>query len=208
MHLRSDSFPNGGPMPADYAFASRGQPLEFGGNRSPHLAWRDAPVETRGFVITCIDSDVPSRPDDVNKTDREVPASLPRVEFAHWLMANVPPECGELGPGSCSDGVAVGGKQAPPGPPGVVQGRNDFTGWFAGDPRMAGNYLGYDGPCPPWNDSLVHHYHFTVHALDRLLALEPGFDLAALRAAMDGHVLARAEWVGTYTLNDRLARRA
>ena len=31
---------------------------------------------------------------------------------------------------------------------------------------MSGDYFGYDGPCPPWNDSIVHHYVFTVYALD------------------------------------------
>jgi hypothetical protein len=29
---------------------------------------------------------------------------------------------------------------------------------------MAGSYFGYDGPFPPWNDSLVHHYVFTLYA--------------------------------------------
>lgn len=85
---------------------------------------------------------------------------------------------------------------------------NDYTGWFANDPDMKGEYRGYDGPCPPWNDALRHHYHFTVHALDvAALALPPGFDLAALRAAMDGHALASAELTGIYTLNRELAAR-
>ena len=50
--------------------------------------------------------------------------------------------------------------------PGAKQGINDFTGWFAGDAAMSGDYYGYDGPCPPWNDDLLHHYHFRVYALD------------------------------------------
>jgi hypothetical protein len=41
------------------------------------------------------------------------------------------------------------------------QGVNDYTGWFANDPDMAGEYYGYDGPCPPWNDERVHTYVFT-----------------------------------------------
>ena len=49
---------------------------------------------------------------------------------------------------------------------GTRQGINDYTGWFAGDKDMAGNYFGYDGPCPPWNDEILHHYVFTVYALD------------------------------------------
>jgi len=31
---------------------------------------------------------------------------------------------------------------------------------------MKGTYFGYDGPAPPWNDSVVHHYAFTLYAVD------------------------------------------
>jgi Raf kinase inhibitor-like YbhB/YbcL family protein len=202
MQLRSDSFKNGQPIPPVYAFGKTGSPVALSDNRSPHLAWRDAPAGTRSFVLTCIDTDAPSQGDDVNQPDRQVPAHLPRVEFVHWLMANIPPECGELAEGACSDGVVPHGKAEPIGPPGSVQGRNDYTDWFAGDREMAGEYRGYDGPCPPWNDSIAHHYHFRIHALDvARLPLEPGFTLAHLRKAMDGHVLATAAWVGRYSLN-------
>lgn len=67
---------------------------------------------------------------------------------------------------------------------------------------MEGTYLGYDGPCPPWNDSLLHHYHFRVYALDTpRLPLATDFSLEELRAAMAGHVLAEALLTGTYSLN-------
>ena len=207
MHVRSDSFDNGQPMPARLAFGRRGDPVALSDNRSPHLAWKDAPAGTRSFVITCIDPDVPSRPDDVNQQGRTVPVDLPRVDFVHWLMANVPAECGELGEGACSDEVTPRGKREPFGPPGSVQGENSYSSWFAGDEAMAGTYLGYDGPCPPWNDALLHHYHFRVVALDVAhLPLAAGFSREALQAAMQGHVLAEAEIVGTYTLNPALER--
>ncbi|MDO1529675.1 YbhB/YbcL family Raf kinase inhibitor-like protein [Fulvimonas sp. R45] len=201
MQLLSDNFSNGRPVPPGNAFGRPGHPVALSDNRSPHLAWTGAPPATRSFVLTCIDPDVPSRGDDVNQEGRTVPADLPRVEFAHWLMANIPAECGELAEGACGEGIVPHGKREPHGPPGSVQGRNDYTGWFAGDPDMAGDYLGYDGPCPPWNDSIVHHYHFRIHALDvPALDLRPGFTLAELRAAMAGHVLSEAELVGTYAI--------
>lgn len=207
MQLRSDSFGNGQSIPSEFAFGKRGEPMALSDNRSPHLAWSGAPPGTRSFVLTCIDPDVPSRGDDVNQSDRQVPADLPRVDFIHWLMADVPAECGELAAGACSDGITPHGKREPFGPPGSVQGQNDYTGWFAGDPAMAGTYLGYDGPCPPWNDARLHHYHFRVHALDvARLGLAAGFDRDALQIAMAGHVLAEAEWVGTYSLNRALGR--
>jgi Raf kinase inhibitor-like YbhB/YbcL family protein len=206
MQLRSESFQPDRAMPARLAFGKAAAPAALSDNRSPHLAWKDAPAGTRSFVLTCIDPDAPSRGDDVNQPGRTVPAELPRVEFVHWLMANIPAECGELAEGACSDEVTPRGKREPFGPPGSVQGLNDYTGWFAGDAAMTGEYLGYDGPCPPWNDSLLHHYRFSVSALDvPALKLAPGFTLAELRAAMAGHVLAEASVIGTYALNPALA---
>jgi Raf kinase inhibitor-like YbhB/YbcL family protein len=121
-------------------------------------------------------------------------------------MANIPAECGELSAGACSDGITPRGKREPFGPPGSVQGVNDYTGWFAGDDQMAGEYLGYDGPCPPWNDTLLHHYHFTIHAIDvPALPLVRGFSREQLRAAMAGHVLDQATLVGTYSMNPAVA---
>lgn len=111
MQLRSDNFANGRPIPAEFAFGKRAQPVALSDNRSPHLAWKDAPPATRSFVLTCIDVDVPSRGDDVNQEGRSVPADLPRVEFTHWLMANIPAECGELAAGACSDEVTPCGKR-------------------------------------------------------------------------------------------------
>jgi Raf kinase inhibitor-like YbhB/YbcL family protein len=202
MQLRSDNFQHGKPIPPLFAFGKPGSPVALSDNYSPHLAWKGVPEGARSFVLTCIDTDVPSKPDDVNKAGRSVPADLPRVEFVHWLMANIPVECVELGEGACSDEITPRGKQQPFGPPGSVQGVNDYTGWFAGDADMGGTYLGYDGPCPPWNDTLVHHYHFHVYALDtEALPLKSGFTLAQLREAMKGHVLAEATLTGTYSLN-------
>ena len=93
----------------------------------------------------------------------------------------------------------------PPGPPGTRQALNDYTGFLAGDPDLGGEYFGYDGPCPPWNDSLIHHYEFTLFALGiARLDLPRGFNGAQAREAMADHILASASVTGTYTLNQRL----
>lgn len=209
MHLRSQSFNDMQPIPAEFAFGkpgSGGEPCVLSANRNPHLAWSDVPAGTRSFALTCIDPDVPSVGDDVNRPDRQVSASLPRVEFVHWLMVDIPTECRELGAGSCADGVVAHGEQNPYGPPGARQGINDYSGWFAADAGMSGDYYGYDGPCPPWNDERLHHYHFRVYALDvPSLGLEGRFTLADFRRALEGHVLAEAQTVGTYTLNPALS---
>lgn len=205
MQIHSDSFANGARIPAEFAFGkpgAAGEPCVLAANRNPQLAWSGAPAATRSFALACIDGDVPSRGDDVNQRGRTVPASLPRVDFAHWLMVDIPANCTAIAAGSCSAGITPHGKSAPGGPVGSRQGRNGYTGWFAGDPEMAGTYLGYDGPCPPWNDARLHHYRFRVYALDVAhLDLPPAFGWDELRAALRSHVLAQAEITGTYSLN-------
>lgn len=207
MRVTSQSFEHGLAIPGEFAFAvpDPDTHVRLSDNRNPHLAWSDVPEGTQSFVISIIDDDVPTRPDDVNQEGREVPAELARCEFVHWLICDLDPAVRAIAAGSCAEGVQPHGKQEPTGPHGSVQGENDYTGWFAGDTDMSGSYRGYDGPCPPWNDSLVHHYHHTVYALSvPSLNLAPGFGLTELRQAMEGKVLASATLVGTYTLNPRL----
>jgi Raf kinase inhibitor-like YbhB/YbcL family protein len=86
------------------------------------------------------------------------------------------------------------------------QGVNDYTSWFAGDPDMAGEYFGYDGPCPPWNDERVHTYVFTIYALDiPQLPLDGSFTCAEARLALTGHILDEAQIFGVYSLNPDIA---
>ena len=104
--------------------------------------------------------------------------------------------------GQCADGIVARGKQSPTGPAGSRQGVNDYTLWFAGDKDMGGTYFGYDGPCPPWNDAILHHYHFILYATDLARCpVEGNFPGAQVRDAIAKHVLAEARLTGTYSLN-------
>ncbi|MFO1218199.1 MAG: YbhB/YbcL family Raf kinase inhibitor-like protein [Burkholderiaceae bacterium] len=209
MKLWSQSWANGDAIPARYAAGriADGGGVTFSDNVSPHLAWSELPTGTRSLVLICHDFDVPSRGDDVNKPDREVPADLPRVDFFHWVMVDIAPALGQLAEGEFSRGFSARGKPGPATLHGARHGLNDYTGWFAGDAQMAGQYFGYDGPFPPFNDSLVHHYVFTLYAVsvDRL-AVEGAFTGAQVRQALAEKVLAEATLSGTYTLNRRLMR--
>jgi hypothetical protein len=104
--------------------------------------------------------------------------------------------------GEFSSSVVARGKPGPRAPHGARQGINDYTGWFASDQDMAGDYYGYDGPCPPWNDERPHRYVFTVFALDvERLSLPERFGGREVRDAVKGHVLAEAALTGRYSLN-------
>ena len=81
-------------------------------------------------------------------------------------------------------------------------GINDYTHWFVNDPALAGEFYGYDGPCPPWNDERVHHYVFTLYALDMpRLPLAGRFTGPQVRMAIHGHILDEARIFGTDALN-------
>lgn len=199
MQLSSDSFQHGRPIPAEFAM---GAADGFGGNRNPHLAWREVPDGTRSFVLLCVDPDAPSDAALIGDPGVTIPVAHVRTDFVHWVMVDIPHTCRTLAAGECSDGVSIGGKRGPAGPDGARQGLNDYTGWFAGDRDMAGDYLGYDGPYPPANDLRPHRYFFRLFALDLpTLDLPTRFGAADVQRAMHGHVLAEALLYGTYSLH-------
>jgi Raf kinase inhibitor-like YbhB/YbcL family protein len=208
MKLWSDSWINGDRIPARFA-AGRLEGaggVGFSDNLNPHLAWSEVPAGTRSLALICHDFDVPSRGDDVNQADREVPSDLPRVDFFHWVVVDLPAGLSRIGEGEFSRGFTARGKPGPATLHGARHGLNDYTGWFAGDAQMSGQYFGYDGPFPPFNDSLVHHYVFTLYALDvQRTPVDGSFTGAQVREAIARHVLAEATHSGTYTLNKRLA---
>ena len=204
MKVTSRSFDNGQRIPAKNAMGIPGSDGPVPGpNRNPHLAWSDFPRETKSFAIVCHDPDVPSKPDDVNKKGRTVPYDLPRVDFYHWLLVDMPPSMTEIAEAKDSDGITPRGKKPGKTDHGV-RGLNDYTSWFEGDKDMAGDYGGYDGPWPPFNDERLHHYNFTVYALDTpSLRLPEKFRGPDAVKALKGHVLAQATLVGTYAINPK-----
>jgi Raf kinase inhibitor-like YbhB/YbcL family protein len=99
----------------------------------------------------------------------------PGGTFDHWIVWNIPPNTTKLSEGATE--LFVEGSQ-------VKEGTNGF-----GDSN-------YGGPCPPPGRS--HRYFFKLFALDSILDLEAGSLKHSVEIAMDGHVLERAEWMGTY----------
>lgn len=97
----------------------------------------------------------------------------PKITWAHWVLYDIPPDCRGLA------------EAVPPNrlPIGTRQGLNDWKN------------LGYGGPCPPIGR---HRYFHKLYALDTILPDLETPSKAALEEAMRGHVLAKAELVGTY----------
>ena len=207
MKLSTTSFADGQRLPGELAFCTPdpARHVCLGQNRNPQLSWSEVPAGTKSFALICHDPDVPSKGDDVNQEGRTVPASLPRVDFFHWVLIDLPASITAIQAGEFSSGVTARGKPGPQAPHGSRQGINNYTDWFAGDNDMRGDYYGYDGPCPPWNDEIAHRYVFTLYALDvDKLPLDGKFGGAEVRGAIQGHVLAEAKVMGTYTLNASL----
>jgi Raf kinase inhibitor-like YbhB/YbcL family protein len=97
----------------------------------------------------------------------------PKMTYVHWVLYNIPPATTRLGEGAARGGL----------PPGTREGKNDWK------------RTGYGGPCPPIGR---HRYFFKLYALDAELS-----DLGApakpqVEKAMEGHVIEKAELVGTY----------
>jgi len=122
-------------------------------------------------LLTWIDQPLQTASFALIVDDPDAPAGT----WVHWVIWNIPASTHLL-----PENVPRSGRLQS----GVVQGRNDF------------GKTGYDGPCPPPGKS--HRYYFRLYALDVKLTLEPGAARRELDAAMKGHILGRAEHMGTY----------
>ncbi len=204
LRVSVDTFKNGEMMPNKYAFcvpATQGH-TAAGPNFSPSISWSRGPRSTKSYVIMLYDTDSPAEQrDKINKEGTTMTSAIPRRTFFHWVLVDIPPRIRSLEEGADSNARVVHGKPATPAAAGI-RGLNDYTKVTAGNDAMQGQYYGYDGPCPPWNDEVVHHYHFAVFALSvKSLELPPGFDGGTVLEVMKDKVLAQGEVVGLYTQN-------
>jgi Raf kinase inhibitor-like YbhB/YbcL family protein len=99
----------------------------------------------------------------------------PAGTWVHWVVYNLPASSRSL-PEGVPQGESIAG--------GGDQGLNDFP------------HTGYGGPCPPPGKS--HRYFFRLYALDTSLNLRAPVRRKDLDAAMQGHIIAQAEWMGRF----------
>lgn len=96
----------------------------------------------------------------------------PRMTWVHWVLFNIPPDVNALPEGATAGGL----------PPGSTEGLNDWQ------------RIGYGGPCPPVGR---HRYFHKLYALDTVLPAMDRPTKQDIEVAMQGHVIAQAELVGT-----------
>ncbi|MEW6706889.1 MAG: YbhB/YbcL family Raf kinase inhibitor-like protein [Pseudomonadota bacterium] len=111
----------------------------------------------------------------VDDPDAPDPAA-PQRTWVHWVLYNLAPD---------TTGLPEGGR---PLPAGTQQGQNDW------------HRSGYGGPCPPIGR---HRYFFKLYALDKVLPTLATATEAAVEQAMQGHVIAQAQLIGTYEKQGR-----
>ncbi len=99
----------------------------------------------------------------------------PSGTFYHWVLYNMSPALTGL-PEKVASSAEVAGIG--------TQGTSSF------------GRTGYSGPCPPAGKA--HRYYFTLYAIDLDPRLPPGLNAAALQKQIRGHILAQAQWMGTF----------
>jgi hypothetical protein len=204
LKVKVDAIKDSGTIPNKYAFcAPAAQGHTTGGpNINPSISWSKGPKGTKSYAIILYDTDSPAEQrEKMNKEGMAMTADIPRKNFFHWVLVDIPPSVTSIKEGADSNARVLHGKPATPSAAGL-KGLNDYTKVTASNDAMKGQYYGYDGPCPPWNDDDVHHYHFTVYALSvSSLGLPKDFDGPAAQDAMKGKILAQGELLGLYTQN-------
>ncbi len=189
MKVTVEGIADNAPIPEKYALC---KPTEDGKSKGgenvrPTIGWSGAPAASKAFAVVVTDPDVPADFTDAGKAGKVVKANAKRQLFYHWALADIPVSAHEI-PGGPSYkapdmGVAASGS----------------LGKYVDNPTQ------YGGPCPPWNDERLHHYHFTVYALKvPTLDLPPDPTAAQVEAAAKKNQLGSAAVTGTYSLNKAL----
>ena len=152
LSISSAAFREGGEIPIVYTCE--------GDDISPPLTFAGVPEGTRSLALIVDDPDAPD-------------PNAPKMTWVHWVLYNLPRDCGGLAEAIVARSL----------PQGTKQGRNDWR------------RVGFGGPCPPIGR---HRYFHKLFALDTRLADLGEPTKADLERAMEGHILASATLIGTY----------
>lgn len=166
--LHLEAFKEGGVIPDRYTC--------LGANDSPAMSWSGVPAEAQALMLIVYDADA--------GTDLGAGNEL---GFLHWMVYDLPATATGLPLAATGDGGLLAGG---------IETANDFSGAaggrFPGGAAIRGS--GYDGPCPP----AQHTYVFRLLALNERLGFPRGTPYASVMSALEGRVLAVADWTGIY----------
>jgi phosphatidylethanolamine-binding protein (PEBP) family uncharacterized protein len=158
----------------------------------PTIRWSGAPEGTESIALFMMDPDVPADFTDAGQEGKILAVDSERQDFYHYGIVHLPADATQLLGGVATRTPTVG-----------MELLNDLGIHGYVSPKTA-----YGGPCPPWNDARLHHYHFIVLALDAEAFANADEDATARdtfhRLMESPHVLASGTIVGTYTLNPDL----
>ena len=159
-------------------------------NNQPTISWTGAPKETASYALFVLDPDVPADFSDAGKEGKTIAKNAPRKDFFHYGVVDIPAVANQY---TSNSGTQYGTPL--PNDMGMnkyVPGKTDFG-----------------GPCPPWNDARLHHYHFIVMALSKdAPTIAPGTSAKVAYNQLIGNaaLLAQGTLTGTYTLNPALKK--
>lgn len=219
LQVQVDGVKSGEPIPAAQAVClptTDGKSDASGKNIRPTISWSGAPKGTESFAIFIMDPDVPADFSDAGKAGKVIAKDAKRQDFYHYGLVNLPATSTRVidNTGNIDKNLGYPLYINPSDPAhGTIELLNDMG---------LNNYVkpatAYGGPCPPWNDARVHHYHYIVLALDKdapanIPCPNNSADPAAFcntakntftRLITSKHVLAKGVVIGTYTLNQTL----
>ena len=179
-----------GRLPLRFAYCAPPGTADSAHDISPAVTWSPGPAGTKSYVLISTDLDVPKDLSLINKPGVTLSDDTPRMSLVHWLLVDIPPGLTQLDEGVEGDGFVAKGRPLGATDHGV-RGANAYSFFYPKDSPMYGPHGGWDGPCPPRNETRNHRYITEVWALD-IPSLElTGFFLAdAALAKMQGHILA------------------
>ena len=152
LSLHSSAFEQGGSIPQQYTCQ--------GDDISPPLSWQGIPDNCQSLLLIVDDPDAPD-------------PRAPKMTWVHWLLYNIPADCGGLHEAMRATDL----------PEGTLQGLNDWK------------RTGYGGPCPPIGR---HRYFFKLYALNCRLADLDQPTKPILEAAIQGHIIDQAELIASF----------
>jgi Raf kinase inhibitor-like YbhB/YbcL family protein len=147
--------------------------------RLTSTAFKDGEPVPRQYTCSGVNVSPPLEWPGVHKTAKTLAIiaddpDAPAGTWVHWVVYNLPADTMGIVENLPQDENLKGGG---------FQGKNDFE------------KIGYGGPCPP---SGTHRYFFKIYALDGELPLKAGATKTDVEKAMEGHILAQTQLMGTY----------